>query len=114
MIIVIVSGGGNQFGVVVEFVLKTHPCPGPATVGLLAYQENAFPEVLRVVQVSALYAKRRLRTKFERMQELSRPNAVLEKVVMMFTRFPPAFKVRTHGILGPLFLSHTLTPPLVF
>lgn len=98
----------------VEFVLKTHPCPGPATVGLLAYHENAFPEVLRVVQVSALYAKQRSQTKSERIQEYSKANAVLEKVVMMFTRFPPAFKVRTQYTLGPLFLSHRLTPHLVF
>jgi FAD/FMN-containing dehydrogenase len=46
------SGGGNQFGIVVEFVLKTFPAANSITMGSLVYPGTEIANVLRVVQVS--------------------------------------------------------------
>ena len=45
-------GGGNQFGIVVEFVLKAFPAAQTITLGSLAYPETDIENVLSVVQVS--------------------------------------------------------------
>ncbi|TFY67759.1 hypothetical protein EVG20_g3835 [Dentipellis fragilis] len=37
-----IRGGGNQFGIVVEFELRTYPAPGPATTGTLIYPGTEF------------------------------------------------------------------------
>lgn len=46
------AGGGNQFGIVVEFVLKCFPASGPATIGALLYPGTEVARVLNVTQVS--------------------------------------------------------------
>ena len=45
-------GGGNQFGIVVEFVLKTFPAAHSITMGSLVYPETEIANVLSVIQVS--------------------------------------------------------------
>ena len=44
-------GGGNQFGIVTEFVLKAYPARGPALAGALAYPGTELTNVLQVVHV---------------------------------------------------------------
>lgn len=46
-------GGGNQFGIVTEFVLKAYPARGPALAGALAYPGTELTNVLQVVHVSS-------------------------------------------------------------
>ncbi len=45
------AGGGNQFGIVVEFTLRAFPTAGPFTVGILAYPGSEIQSLLKVVQV---------------------------------------------------------------
>jgi hypothetical protein len=45
------SGGGNQFGIVVEFVIKAFPTWGPFTVGVLAIPGKEIDETLSAIQV---------------------------------------------------------------
>ncbi|KAF9482343.1 FAD-binding domain-containing protein [Pholiota conissans] len=45
-----IRGGGNQFGIVVEFTLKAFPPGGPFTVGIIAYPGTEIEKVLKVVQ----------------------------------------------------------------
>jgi len=45
-----IRGGGNQFGIVVEFVLKTFPAANSITMGSLVYPGTEIANVLRVVQ----------------------------------------------------------------
>lgn len=44
-------GGGNQFGIIVEFLFKTHPSAGPFSVGTLIYEGSEVPRVLKAIQV---------------------------------------------------------------
>ncbi|KDQ17852.1 hypothetical protein BOTBODRAFT_29163 [Botryobasidium botryosum FD-172 SS1] len=69
-----IRGGGNQFGIVTEFVLKTYPARGPALVGGLAYPGTELGNVLKVVQD---FLKKRT------------PN---NKINIAFGRPPPHFK----------------------
>jgi len=46
------QGGTNQFGIVTEFVFKTHPARGPALVGVLAYPGTEIQNVLGALRVS--------------------------------------------------------------
>ncbi|KAI0634698.1 FAD-binding domain-containing protein [Trametes polyzona] len=45
-----IRGGGGQFGIVVEFVFKTHPYAGPYGSGIIAYPGTEFENVLRIIQ----------------------------------------------------------------
>ncbi|KAF8148698.1 FAD-binding domain-containing protein [Crassisporium funariophilum] len=45
-----IRGGGNQFGIVVEFTLKAFPTSGPFNVGALMYPGTEIENVLTVVQ----------------------------------------------------------------
>ena len=45
------AGGGNEFGIVVEFTLRAFPTAGPFTVGILAYPGSEIQSLLNVVQV---------------------------------------------------------------
>ncbi|KAA1467505.1 FAD-binding domain-containing protein [Dentipellis sp. KUC8613] len=45
-----IRGGGNQFGIVVEFELQTYPSPGPATTGTLIFPGTEFDGVLKAIQ----------------------------------------------------------------
>ncbi|KAF9481834.1 FAD-binding domain-containing protein [Pholiota conissans] len=45
-----IRGGGNQFGIVVEFTFKTHPSAGPFTVGTLIYDGEKLPLILKAIQ----------------------------------------------------------------
>ncbi|THH13191.1 hypothetical protein EW146_g7004 [Bondarzewia mesenterica] len=69
-----IRGGGCQFGIVVEFVLRTFPSPGPSTIGSLVYSGTVFPDVLKVIQ------------------EFVTTATVHEKVGLMFTRPAPHFQ----------------------
>jgi len=44
-----IRGGGNQFGIVTEFVLKTYPARGPILNGALAYPGTELNNVLKLV-----------------------------------------------------------------
>ncbi|KAF8170789.1 FAD-binding domain-containing protein [Pholiota molesta] len=69
-----IRGGGNQFGIVVEFTLKAFPAAGPFTVGIIAYPGPEIENVLRVVQDSKATCTAR------------------EKLNITFARPPPLFK----------------------
>ncbi|KAF5316767.1 hypothetical protein D9619_006849 [Psilocybe cf. subviscida] len=45
-----IRGGGNQFGIVVEFVIKAFPTWGPFIVGALAIPGKEIDETLRAIQ----------------------------------------------------------------
>ncbi|KAF8883829.1 FAD-binding domain-containing protein [Infundibulicybe gibba] len=45
-----IRGGGNQFGIVTEFVVNTFPAPGPTLVGALAYPGTELSNVLKLVR----------------------------------------------------------------
>ncbi|KAI9061591.1 FAD-binding domain-containing protein [Trametes sanguinea] len=45
-----IRGGGGQFGIVVEFVFKTHPYAGPFGSGIIAYPGTELENVLKVIQ----------------------------------------------------------------
>lgn len=45
------AGGGNQFGIVVNFTLRAFPTSGPFTVGVLAYPGSEIENVLKTVLV---------------------------------------------------------------
>jgi len=68
-----IRGGGNQFGVITEFVVKTHPAPGPALVGALAYPGTELRKVLEVVQ------------------EFIRNQPPTSYLILAFSRAPPEF-----------------------
>ncbi|TFY79597.1 hypothetical protein EWM64_g4415 [Hericium alpestre] len=69
-----IRGGGNQFGIVVEFVVRAYPPSGPMTVGRLVYPGTAFDDVLKAAQ------------EFE---AAATPD---DKVTMSFMRTGPDFK----------------------
>ena len=46
-------GGGNQFGIVVEFVLRTFPAAQSINMGSLVYPGTEIGNVLNVVKVSS-------------------------------------------------------------
>lgn len=52
-------GGGNQFGIVVEFVIKAFPTWGPFTVGVLAIPGKEINEALSAIQVKLSYSTRK-------------------------------------------------------
>ncbi|KAF8066753.1 FAD-binding domain-containing protein [Lyophyllum atratum] len=66
-------GGTNQFGIVTEFVFKTHPARGPALVGVLAYPGTEIQNVLGAL-------REHLRT--------HNPDS---KLILSFIRSPPHF-----------------------
>ena len=45
------TGGGSQFGVVVEFVFKLYPSEGPYGSGILAYKGQEIENVIKIIQV---------------------------------------------------------------
>ncbi|KAF9559582.1 FAD-binding domain-containing protein [Agrocybe pediades] len=45
-----IRGGGNQFGIVVEFTLKAIPYSGPYTMGAIGYAGSEIDNVIKVVQ----------------------------------------------------------------
>ncbi|KAI0674668.1 FAD-binding domain-containing protein [Trametes maxima] len=45
-----IRGGGGQFGVVVEFVFKTHPPAGPFGSGVIAYPGTELANVLQIIK----------------------------------------------------------------
>lgn len=47
-------GGGGQFGVVAEFVLKAHPARASTLVGALAYPAEELPKILELLKVGLL------------------------------------------------------------
>ncbi|KXN83438.1 hypothetical protein AN958_01452 [Leucoagaricus sp. SymC.cos] len=46
----VIKGGGGQFGVVVEFVLRAFPHAGPYTSGIMAYSGTEINNMLNVIQ----------------------------------------------------------------
>jgi len=69
-----IRGGGNQFGIVVEFVLKTFPAAHSITMGSLVYPETEIANVLSVIQ------------------EWKKVHTPKERVVLGFGRPAPHFK----------------------
>lgn len=79
-----IRGGLNQFGIVVEFVLKAYPPQGPFSTGSLGYSENEVSNI-----VNAFY-------KWQKSKNT-------EYVCLAFARPPPHFQPT---ILITYFLSH--------
>lgn len=69
-----VRGGGSQFGVVVEFVLKSYPVREPAQTGILAYPGTQLPALLEALQVFL---------------SLQQQDSI---IMMFFSRMPPYFQ----------------------
>lgn len=86
-------GGGNQFGIVTEFVLKAYPARGPALAGVLAYSGDELTKVLQVVHVSS--SRPRPYTKLDRVpvQEFLDKQGTNSWLVLAFARAPPHFYV---------------------
>lgn len=47
------TGGGGQFGIVVEFVFKVHPPVGPISSGILAFPGTEIDKILAIIPVCA-------------------------------------------------------------
>ena len=47
------EGGGGQFGILVEVVLKVYAASGPFTVGPLIYPGNKLANILNLAKVGA-------------------------------------------------------------
>ncbi|KAI8971293.1 FAD-binding domain-containing protein [Trametes punicea] len=45
-----IRGGGGQFGIVVEFVFRTHPYAGPFGSGVVAYSGTELGNVLKIIE----------------------------------------------------------------
>ena len=45
------TGGGNQFGIVVEFIFRAYPYAGPFSSGIMAYPGSELSGVLKIIQV---------------------------------------------------------------
>ncbi|KIJ39047.1 hypothetical protein M422DRAFT_175722 [Sphaerobolus stellatus SS14] len=45
-----IKGGGNQFGIVIEFILKAYPPLGPYTTGSILYSGKEITKVLKAIQ----------------------------------------------------------------
>ncbi|EIW51598.1 FAD-binding domain-containing protein [Trametes versicolor FP-101664 SS1] len=46
-----IRGGGGQFGIVVEFVFKTHPYAGPFGSGVIAFPGTELASILQIIKV---------------------------------------------------------------
>ncbi|PPQ72897.1 hypothetical protein CVT24_001494 [Panaeolus cyanescens] len=84
-----IRGSANQFGVVVELVLKVYPLNAPMTVGALVYPGNALNDVLSAVRKHL---------------ENHHPST---KMILMFARSPPDFYP---GILILPYIENNETP----
>ncbi|KAI0747192.1 FAD-binding domain-containing protein [Daedaleopsis nitida] len=69
-----IRGGGGQFGIVVEFVFKTHPFSGPFCSGLLVYPGSEFDGVLETIN------------------EWKKTQTPTERLTMHFSRQAPYYK----------------------
>jgi len=68
-----IRGGGNQFGIVTEFILKAYPARGPALVGALAYPGTEIGNVLKVTK------------------DFLKKQTPKERLILIFGRAPPHF-----------------------
>ncbi|CDO72819.1 hypothetical protein BN946_scf185002.g4 [Trametes cinnabarina] len=91
------AGGGGQFGIVVEFVFRTHPYAGPFGSGIIAYPGSELESVLKVIKVSlsrflsaglTLIAIARLHS-----QEWQTTQTPADRLTISFSRPAPHFKV---------------------
>ncbi|TBU47887.1 FAD-binding domain-containing protein [Dichomitus squalens] len=69
-----IRGGGGQFGVVVEFVFKTHPPAGPISSGILAFPGTEIDKILAIIP------------------EWKKTQTPRERFTMNFSRPAPHFK----------------------
>ncbi|GJJ15848.1 hypothetical protein Clacol_010126 [Clathrus columnatus] len=72
-----IRGAGNQFGVVTELVLKTHPAHGPALVGVLVYAPNQLEELLNVLEKRSQSPKQTFIVTFARSPPEYHPSLLL-------------------------------------
>ncbi|KAF8885448.1 FAD-binding domain-containing protein [Infundibulicybe gibba] len=68
-----IRGGGNQFGIVANFVMKTHAAFGPALVGAIIYPGTELSEVLKATH------------------HYLESQTATSKVIVTFARAPPTF-----------------------
>ena len=93
----LITGGGNQFGIIVDFTVKAYPSRGPTTLGALGYPGTELANVIQAVKVCQ--SPQPLHQTWTLTHSLQKFNAVQtpgQWVIMTFARAPPEFYVTTN------------------